>query len=98
VRVWEVSSGTCLLTLKGHSCDVAAVSWSSDGSRICSGSDDCTVRVWEVSSGKSMQTIEGHSSYVTAVSWSSDGERICSWGGDHSASVGRLERQVQADT
>jgi len=62
---------------------VHAVSWSSDGTRICSGSYDKTVQVWEVSSGECMQTLEGHSSGVNAVSWSRDDSRICS--GDDTA-------------
>jgi len=67
-------SGECLRTLEGHSRYVNAVSWSSDGSRVCSGSSDKTVRVWEVSSGECIRTLEEPSS----VSWSSDGSRICS--------------------
>jgi len=78
VRVWEVSSGKRMQTLKGHSWHVNAVSWSSDDSRICSGGRDKTVRVWEVSSGKCMHTFKGHSFGVKAVSWSSDDSRICS--------------------
>jgi len=48
--------------LQNHSSYVHAVSWNSDGGRICSAGDDKTVRVWEVSSGKCLQTLEGHSS------------------------------------
>jgi len=55
-RVWEVSSGDCIRTLEGHSSRVTALSWSSDGSRICSGSEDHTMRVWDVSSGQCLHT------------------------------------------
>jgi len=56
VRVWDVSSGKCMRTLEGHSFGVKAVLWSSDDSRICSGSNDNTVRVWDVSSGECLWT------------------------------------------
>jgi hypothetical protein len=36
-----------LLTLKGHTGYVTSVSFSPDGSRIVTGSDDTTARVWD---------------------------------------------------
>jgi WD40 repeat protein len=38
------------LTLKGHSDWVNSVSFSPDGKRIVSGSDDNTLKVWDISS------------------------------------------------
>jgi len=98
VRVWEVSSGECIQTLEGHSDDVTAVLWSSEGTRICSGSVDKTVRVWEVSSWECIRTLEGHSDWVNAVSWSSDGTRICSGSADAAVRVGRVEWGMHSDT
>jgi len=72
---------------QGTLSEVSSVSWSSDGSRICSGSDDRTVRVWEVSSGDCIRTLKGHSSWVNAVAWSSDGSRICSGSDDKTVRV-----------
>ena len=41
VRVWDASSGECVLgPLEGHTSGVSSVSFSPDGSRIVSGSDD----------------------------------------------------------
>jgi len=87
--VWEVSSGEWIRTLEASS--VTAVSWSSDGSRICGGSDALTVRVWEVSSERCVRTLEGHSDRVTSVSWSSDGSRICSGSGDTRCECGKCQ-------
>jgi len=38
--------------LKGHSGGVRSVSFSPDGSKIVSGSDDNTIRVWDASTGE----------------------------------------------
>ena len=38
------------LTLKGHSDDVNSVSFSPDGKRIVSGSQDNTLKIWDISS------------------------------------------------
>jgi len=81
-----VSSGKCIQTLEGHSYRVIAVSWSSDDTRICSGSFDGTVRVWEVSSGKCMRA-QAHFCDAGVVSWSNDDSRICSGGADNTMRV-----------
>jgi len=46
VQVWDASSGTTLLTYKGHTFRVESVAWSPNGSHLASASDDTTVRVW----------------------------------------------------
>ena len=51
VKVWNVESGECVTTLKGHSDYVRSVSFSPDGASIVSGSWDNTVKVWSVESG-----------------------------------------------
>jgi WD40 repeat protein len=44
VCVWNVRTGECTHTLKGHTSDVYCVAF--DGTTIVSGSDDKTVRIW----------------------------------------------------
>ena len=52
MKLWDVTSGEkCLQTLEGHSWYVNSVSFSPDGTKIASGSDDETVKVWDVTSG-----------------------------------------------
>ena len=70
------------LNLKGHSRRVNSVSFSPDGTRIASGSNDKTVKVWSVESGKCVTTINGHSRGVMSVSFSPDGQWIATGSGD----------------
>ena len=51
VRVWDLRSGVCLRTLKGHSDTVSSVSVTPDGRRAVSGSFDRTLRVWDLEIG-----------------------------------------------
>src|ERR1700731_4841346 len=61
-----------------HSAEVRSVSFSPDGTRIVSGSDEKTVRLWDAGTGAHLQTLKGHSDPVTSVSFSPDGTRIVS--------------------
>ena len=75
-----------LMTIQvGH--EVLAVTFSSDGTRIASGSTDGSVMVWDAWTGKELKTLNGHTSYVTSVVFSHDGTRIVSGSLDGSARV-----------
>src|ERR1700731_2228405 len=62
----------CVQVIEGHSGRVMSVSFSPDGTRIVSGSDDKTVRVWDAVTGAHLQTLEGHSHFVSSVPFSPD--------------------------
>jgi WD40 repeat protein/serine/threonine protein kinase len=67
-----------LFTLQGHRDEVTSVAFSSDGSRIVSGSLDKTLRIWNARTGQPLLQLQGHTSGVTSVSWSPDGSRVAS--------------------
>ena len=46
------------------------MSFSPDGTKVASGSDDDTVKVWDVTSGECLQTLEGHSYFEECVVFS----------------------------
>ena len=72
VRVWDLESGECIRTLKGHADRVSAVDITPDGRRVVSGSggQDRTLRVWDVASGRCERTLEGdpnfHFAHISA--------------------------------
>ena len=65
-----------LLTLKGHTGAVMSASFSPDGSRIVTGSDDRTAKVWDARTGAELLTLKGHTDAVSSASFSPDGSRI----------------------
>ena len=75
------------MALIGHRSDVWSVSFSPDGTKIVSGSDDKSIRVWDATSGTQIHQLDGHSSGVTSVSFSPDGTKIVSGSFDKSIRI-----------
>ena len=69
---------TIPLLIVQHNNWVRSVAFSSDGTRIVSGSYDKSVRVWDASTGAELMRVNGHTSYVNSAAFSNDGTRIVS--------------------
>jgi len=76
----QIIPGATLCDYRGHTGRVRSVSWSPDGTRIASGSEDTTVQIWSPGTfaGSLVRTYRRHLSEVMSVSWSPDGTRIAS--------------------
>ncbi|KAL0272465.1 UNVERIFIED_CONTAM: hypothetical protein PYX00_005422 [Menopon gallinae] len=55
--------------LKGHLEDVYDLSWSSDGTKLISGSVDNTAIIWDVTKGRSLGIVGEHKGFVQGVAW-----------------------------
>ena len=65
-----------------------AASFSPDGRRVVTASDDNTARVWDLSGDKPTATIlDGHKAPVLAASFSPDGRRVVTASSDNTARV-----------
>src|SRR6185295_12044720 len=71
-RVWDVSSGTLLATLKGHQGVVERATFSPDGSRIITASRDGTARIWDAATGVQLFVLPQSGDFPTAI-FSPDG-------------------------
>ena len=56
-----------------HKAEVRAASFSPDGARIVTASDDKTARIWDAKTGQQMTTFRGHTNAVNSAVWSPDG-------------------------
>jgi WD40 repeat protein/Flp pilus assembly protein TadD len=83
IRIWDMTPGQVIRTLRGHTDRVMSVAFSPEGDRLASGGADSTVRVWDAASGQELVTFRGHVGYVWSVAFSPDGSRLCSAGGHH---------------
>jgi eukaryotic-like serine/threonine-protein kinase len=99
VKIWDVSSGKLLQTLKGHTAPVNSVALSQDGKTVISGSDDNTIKIWDVATAALRHTLTEHTDKVYAVALSPDGKAIASGSQDFTvklwdAETGELVRTL----
>jgi WD40 repeat protein len=78
------ADGEVQCTLAGHDSIVYWVSFSPDGTRVLTASNDSTARVWDTYTGKELVILSGHTKQVRSGQFSPDGKTIVttSWDGD----------------
>jgi WD40 repeat protein len=86
-KVWDAAGGKELFTLEGHSGGVMSASFSPDGRRIVTGSDDQTAKVWDAATGEELLTLKGHKEWVISAAFSPDGRRIATGSADLTAKI-----------
>ncbi|KAL9636514.1 MAG: hypothetical protein Q9164_002777 [Protoblastenia rupestris] len=60
LRIWDVTTGYCVKTLRGHTDWVRSVSPSFDGRWLLSAGNDQVARLWDATSGDVKATFLGH--------------------------------------
>jgi WD40 repeat protein len=90
VRVWRLTDGAPLHTLRGHARNVWSVSFSPDGHRIASGSFDKTVKLWNVDTGALERTLTDATQAVVHVAFSPDGSLVAGSGDDSAVRLWRV--------
>jgi WD40 repeat protein len=86
-RLWDVASGTEVVSFKGHTGVVLSAHFSGDGKRIVNASSDRTARVWDAGRGKEIMQLLGSGGDVYGARFSGDGTRIVTASGDHKVRV-----------
>ena len=66
-------------------------SWSPDGTRIATASEDGHVRIWSVEAGATQKVLRGHRAPVTGLAWGPDGSWLASAGHDGTARIWSAE-------
>jgi WD40 repeat protein len=58
IKVWEILTGWCIFTLKGHSRSITSLVHLKEENKLVSGSLDESIRVWSLENKACMMTIE----------------------------------------
>ena len=81
------AADTRLAVLAGHDGSVTFASYSPDGRRIVTASDDHSVRICDAVTGTLLVVLSGHSDAVISAEFSSDGGRIVTASKDSTARI-----------
>jgi WD40 repeat protein len=87
IKLWDVTSGKEVRTLKDHSDAVYGVAFGPDGRLLTSAAADRAVKVWDVATGKRLYTLGEATDWLYAVAWSPDGRHLAAGGVDKSIRV-----------
>ena len=82
IKLWDVSTGSELKTLKEHTDAVFPVAFSPDGKRLASGGADRTVKVWDVETGRRLFTLSDSTDVVLTLAFHPSGQKISAAGAD----------------
>jgi WD40 repeat protein len=82
LSLWDWKRGKRLLAFKGHTKPTRGIVFSSDGSRLLSGSEDGTLRLWDVTTAEQLKVFSGHTNEIHTVTFTPDGKRAVSGSSD----------------
>ena len=82
IKIWDVSSGENIFTLRGHENSVVCVEFHPSGNLLASGGDDGVCIIWNVHTGERVHTLVGPNLWVRSISFSYDGKILASAGAD----------------
>lgn len=69
IRVWNLTTGTLVRTLEGHSRCVRALQF--DDAKLVTGAMDNTLKIWNYHTGSCIRTLEGHTGGVLSLHFDS---------------------------
>jgi len=75
------------LVQEGHSKEVYAIAFQSDGALLCSGGLDAIGRVWDLRSGKTAMVLDGHMKDILAIDFSPNGHQIATASNDDTVRI-----------
>jgi tetratricopeptide (TPR) repeat protein len=80
--VRAIPSDRTIASANIHTARVNSLSWSPDGRRVASGSEDNTVRIWDPLRGEEILRLDVAQADNTPLEWSPDGHRLAAAGKD----------------
>ena len=68
IKLWDVKSGRCVITLIGHDNWVTSLVFHPCGKYLLSASDDKSLRIWDLSNGRCYRRmLDIHDHFITSI-------------------------------
>ncbi|KAL0021070.1 hypothetical protein WJX79_008561 [Trebouxia sp. C0005] len=98
VRLWNLQSGTCDVTLSGHKGQVTALKYNQQGGLLASGAQDTDIIVWDVAAESGLYRLRGHQDQITDLAFLQQGNKLISCSKDSHVRVWDLDTQHCSQT
>ena len=87
IIIWDLSTNKEIFSCIGHTDNIESVDYSSDDSKIATGSWDKTVKIWDAKNGQLLQTLVGHGEHPDKVFFMNKNNNrvvsVCNARGEH---------------
>jgi WD40 repeat protein len=92
LTMWDAQTGVILRNLKGHMNAVWSATFSPDGQRLATGSQDEAVRLWDLETGQEVLTLRFPNpvsvvAFHSTIAFSPDGKRLVAGVGHNTVTV-----------
>ena len=71
-QVWDVDSGKCLATLRGHKTELVCLCFDHQNSLLATGSMDRTAKLWSLNDYREVATLQGHTAEIISMCFNQD--------------------------
>ena len=82
VQLYDIARSKVRAVLGGHTKDLTCMTFSPNGRRLATGSNDGNVKIWDTSTGHELLTLRAHPTGVMGMSFSPDATHLATVGTD----------------
>ncbi|PLB51562.1 hypothetical protein P170DRAFT_348801, partial [Aspergillus steynii IBT 23096] len=79
IDIENLDTGKVHRCLRGNIGAITTVSWSPDGNRLASGSEEASILIWNTRTGQCLDRFDGHFKSIQRLFWDPQGGRLTSY-------------------
>lgn len=91
IYLWDTALNSVIQTFIGHTDVVTALTFSTNGQYLVSGSANGEIIIWNVSTGMEIQRLSGHDEQIWSVYYSPDNQSLVSASADNTIRIWNVE-------